>query len=242
MKKFSLRRLTSLGVAMSLIATMSGCARKIEKEVLPLESNKTAIEDVLINKESNEKDFIYDESGLFSHPLSYYSFNYFPQVNRTDVDLMAILDAYGVSYEDFTNIFVRTIYAERGDLSYEEAYALTTVRLNRLLFRNGILGDNIMDINTKGHQFGAYEDGSYQQFAIEDLENYPAWQAIIDCLVNFAEDQTNRMHNCMGFRFNEIGGYSDYTFTEGGSRFDMPLPENEITYTDITINLGQGLN
>lgn len=58
---------------------------------------------------------------------------------------------------------------------------------------------------------------------------------IFDSLVNFAEDQTNRMHDCMGFRLNGVEYYSDYTFTEGGNRYNMPLQANDITYKDISL-------
>lgn len=255
MKRFSLRSLTSLGLAMSLIATMSGCARNFSSKGLPTESNNTTIEDTLVDEEkvsrpedifnvladsTNERNYIYDESGAFSHPLSYYSFKSFPKVNRTDVDLMSFLAAYGMSYEDFINIFVRGIYADKGNLSYEESFALTTVRLNRLIYRDGFWGDTILDIYTKGNQFGSYVDGSYTLFDIEGLENCAGYQGIVDCLVNFAEDQTNRMHDCMSFRWNEIEYYSDYTFTEGGSRFGMPLQASDITYKDFSLNDSMG--
>ena len=251
MKKFSLRRFTSFGLAMAMIATMSGCARNFSSKGQQSENSTTAIEDTLTEGErvytpedifntladsTNERNYIYDESGAFSHPLSYYSFNYFPKVNRTDVYLMSLLDAYGMSYDDFISKFVRGVYADRGDLSYEEAYALTTVRLNRLIYRDGFWGDNLIDIYTGKNQFGTYIDGSYTGFDIEGLENSPGWQGIIDCLANFAEDQTNRMHDCMSFRFAEYEGYSNYAFTDGGSRFDMPLSANNITYKDITLN------
>lgn len=57
---------------------------------------------------------------MFSHPLSYYSFKYFPKVNRTEEELMRAFDAYGMSCEDSISTFVRSIYADRGNLSLKE--------------------------------------------------------------------------------------------------------------------------
>lgn len=143
MKNFELKNFTSLGLALCFIAVLSGCAKEVEMGELPVESNDISIGDALTIGNIGENDIIsaaiengdciYDESGLFSKPLSKYEFKYFPKVNRTEVDLNSVLDAYGMSYEDFTGKFVRIIYTSGGAYSYEEAYGLTTLALNRLI-------------------------------------------------------------------------------------------------------------
>ncbi|MCM1053170.1 MAG: hypothetical protein NC483_04275 [Ruminococcus sp.] len=242
MKKFNLKRLTSLGVAMSLVATMTACSRGSGNKILQKESDNfisdsvVSVGDVDCTLEDNND--IYDSTGMFSSPLSKYDFTYFPEVYCTDVDLATVLDAYGVSYEDYVNKFVRVIYASGGADNYEEAYALTTLVLNRFIdSRYNRFGDNIVDIITVPNQFGYYANGEYLHYDVEELENYVGWQAIIDCLINFAEDQTNRMHNSLSYRDYSIDGYSDCIYTSVGNRYGdtdiNTLQEENIIYQDL---------
>lgn len=226
-----LKRLASFGLAVGVATTMAGCAREVESEQLPLESSIPAI-----SNEINERDYIYDESGMFLAPLSMYSFKYFPKTYRTDVDLMTVLDAYGMSYADFMDKFVRVIYAAGGANNYETAYDLTTFVLNRFICCGAPWGDDLISIITNGQQFSCYANGSYKEFEVDGLEDFAGYQGIFDCLVNFSEDQTNRMHNGISYQTYIVGVSSDYTFTEFVNHPTVLLQEDQIAYRDITLN------
>lgn len=235
MKKFNLRRLTSLCIASVLTVTLSSCS-KMNKNG---EQEETAA--IYTTDNLNEREHIYDETVTFTKPLSEYAFTYFPKTGRSDVALENILEAYDISYEDFLNLFVRRICGDNILDIYEEAYALTTVALNRLLHNNEFFGNTLIEVITNPQ----YDMTSKEYLELDSttFENYASWQAIIDCLANFAEDPTNRMHNSLYYRWPEYVTYSDYQFTENSNRYDDKnlLTIDQITYPNISLNSSKTL-
>ncbi len=154
-----------------------------------------------------------------------------------------LLSTLNLTYNQFYKT-VQGILAEGGAYSYREAFAITTVMLNRTIdtgYINSVnalygpgAGRSIYYQAIKPGQFQVYDNGSYKKYT--DIKSYPGYQAIIDCLKAFILDPSNRMHNYKEFRSNGTTSFSNIMFTPTGNRYDIPLTPGKIRLPEFTLS------
>ncbi len=160
-----------------------------------------------------------------------------PEVKYVSDDLVSysgpvtdLLSKLNVSIEDYNNIIAPTLIKAGGNLNYKEAFALMTVALNRLISTE--YPNNLLDVITAPGGFNSYESGEYASVNIND---YPdALEAFTDCLWNFIQDQTIRLHDyteIMPWEENREG--YEYFFNILGNHYGGKLLETQIEYQDI---------
>lgn len=155
-----------------------------------------------------------------------------------------LLATLNLTYNQFYKT-VQGILAEGGAYSYKEAYAITTTILNRTIdigYINSVnalygpsAGRSIYYQAIKPGQFQVYDNGSYKKYV--DIESYPGYQAIIDCLRAFVLNPSSRMHNYKEFRSNNTTSFSNIMFTPTGNRYDIPLNPSKISLPEFSISL-----
>ncbi|MDE5538924.1 MAG: hypothetical protein K2J20_00355, partial [Bacilli bacterium] len=156
-----------------------------------------------------------------------------PQVKYLSTDFVAywgdvddLLPLYDLTAEQYSDI-AKTLIHAGGKLNYKEAFALMTLALNRYISID--YPDNLYDIIK---QFDSYISGEYKNIELDDYSD--AMKAFTDCLWNFNQTPTKRLHGNLGFvgkdsndpEFKEI-------FSLEGNKYGVPLLENNIRYPDM---------
>ncbi len=145
-------------------------------------------------------------------------------------DIQDLLPKLNVNYIDYKNIIAPTLIKTGGSLNYKEAFALMTLVLNKTLSMEH--PNNILDVITAPGGFDAYLSGDYKTVNIED---YPyALDAFKDCLWNFIQDQTIRLHDYTDVMPWEANN-EDYKFFFNvlGNHYGNLLTPEKTNYLDI---------
>ncbi|MDE5539159.1 MAG: cell wall hydrolase, partial [Bacilli bacterium] len=148
-----------------------------------------------------------------------------------DEELVLLLSYFNTTYEQFMTVVAPTLISEGGNLNYTEAYALMTAVINRYISLD--YPNSFLDIITAKNQFNCYIKGYYKN--VDTSAYTEAMDAFKQCLKDFAEDPTNRLHGYLGFRGKD---YEDpdftYQFNPGrGNKFGDPIKEDRIQYPDM---------